>query len=180
MLKGAVAGRYAEALYEIAVRDNIVDSLEIELKAVAESIEDSPELKTVLYHPRISGGEKKEVIKSLFAERLSPVTVNFLSMVIDRQRENFLGDMVAVFVDLANKARNITDIHVTSAVELTATQKQMMSDNLCKVTGRKVKITYSVDPSLMGGVVARVGDKVIDGSIKTRLASLREHLRQIS
>jgi len=180
MLKGAVAGRYAEALYEIAVRDDIVDSLEKELKAVVESVEISPELKKVLYHPRISAGEKKEVIKSLFAERLSQVTVSFLSMVIDRQRESFLGDMVAAFVELANQARNITDIHVTSATELTAKQKKMMSDNLCRVTGRKVQITYSVDPSLVGGVVARVGDKVIDGSIKTRLASLKEHLRQIS
>jgi F-type H+-transporting ATPase subunit delta len=180
MLKGAVAGRYAEALYEIAVRENIVDTLENELKAIVAAIEASPELKKVLYHPRITAGDKKEVVKRLFAENLSQVTVNFLSMVIDRQRETFLGDMVAVFVELANKARNITDIHVTSAAELTAGQKQMMSDNLCKVTGRKVQITYSVDPSLMGGVIARVGDKVIDGSIKTRLASLREHLRQIS
>lgn len=180
MLKGAVAGRYAEALYGIAVRDNIVDSLENELKTVVEVIETSPEFKKVLYHPRITANEKKEVVKTLFTGRLSQVTVDFLSTVIDKQRENFLGDMVAVFVDLANKARNITDIHVTSAAELTAQQKQMMSDNLCKVAGRKVQISYSVDPSLMGGVVARIGDKVIDGSIRTRLASLREHLRQIS
>lgn len=180
MLKGAVAGRYAEALYEIAVANKIVDKLEEELRAVISLLEAEPNLKKVLYHPRITAAEKKDVLKALLEGKISEVAMNFLYLVIDRQREAYLADMVEVFVDYANKARNIVDVEVTSAVELNKDDRKRLVKALGKMTGKQVRVNYSVDPSLLGGIVARIGDKVIDGSVKARLQSLKEHLRQIS
>jgi len=180
MLKGAVAGRYAEALYEIAVANKIVDQLEQELRAVVNLLEEETDLKKVLYHPRITATEKKDVLKALLQDKVSEVAMNFLCLVIDRQREVYLAGMVEVFVDYVNKARNISDVEVTSAVELSEEDKKRLVESLAKVTGKQVRVSYSVDRSLIGGVVARIGDKVIDGSVKARLESLREHLRQIS
>lgn len=180
MLKGAVAGRYAEALYEIAVEKNMVDKLEEELRAVVNLLEEEPGLKKVLFHPRITAAEKKDVLKALLEDRISPVAMNFLCLVIDRQRETYLADIVEVFVDYANKARNIADVEVTSAVELGKDERKRLVKALGKMTGKEVRVNYSVDPSLIGGVVVRIGDKVIDGSIKTRLESMKEHLLQIS
>ncbi|WP_347489364.1 ATP synthase F1 subunit delta [Desulfoscipio sp. XC116] len=180
MLRGAVAGRYAEALYEIAVREKLVDQLESELKAVNNVLNESEPLKKVIVHPRIAATEKKEVLAALFKDRISEITMNFLGFVIDRQREAFLADITEYFTGLANKARNISDVQVTSAVELTKEEKKDMAAAMAKCTGKKVKLAYSVDQGLLGGVVVRIGDKVIDGSVRTRLQTLREHLRQIS
>lgn len=180
MLKGAVAGRYAEALYEIAVQNKLVDQLEEELKAVVGVLEESVQLKKILFHPRITADQKKEVLKGLFEGRISEVAMNFLGILVERQRENYLADITAYFTDLANKARNISDVKVTSAVELTDDEKKRLADAMAKCTGKKVRLSYDVDPKLLGGVVVRVGDKVIDSSVLARLQTLREHLRQIS
>lgn len=180
MLRGAVAGRYAEALYEIAVREKLVDKLESELQAVVGVLKESDQLKKVLFHPRITAAEKKEVLANIYKDRISEIAMDFLSFVIDRQREIYLNDITEYFVGLANKARNVSDVNVTSAVELTEEEKKNLTAAMAGCTGKKVKLSYDVEPGLLGGVVVRFGDKVIDGSVRTRLQTLREHLRQIS
>ncbi len=180
MLRGAVAGRYAEALYEIAVRENLVNQLEAELLGVNSVLNETEALKKVITHPRITATEKKEVLANLFKDQISEIMMNFLGFVLDRQREPFLADITEYFTGLANKARNVSDVQVTSAVELTEEEKNKMNAAMAKSTGKKVKLTYNVDQELLGGVVVRIGDKVIDGSVRTRLQTLREHLRQIS
>jgi len=180
MLRGAVGGRYAEALYEIAGREKAVEAIEQELLAVDTVIRENRDLQKMLYHPRITPEDKKSLISELFSGKVSEVTMEFLKLLVDRQREQFLSDIVSNYVNLANKARNITEAKVSSAVELTPDEMETMAEVLNKVTGKKVQTSYNVDPSLIGGVVVRIGDRVIDGSIRTRLATMREHLRQIS
>lgn len=187
MLRGAVAGRYAEALYEIASREKVlpkyksmVDRVEEELKAVKEVIEGNRDLQQLLYHPRITAEDKKEVLGKLFKGRVSDITINFLALLVDRRREAFFGDIVAEYIRLANAGRNIVAAQVASAVDLNDKEKGELNQVLSKLTGKKVRSTYVVDPSLIGGVVVRIGDKVIDGSIRTRLATLKERLKAIS
>ncbi|KJS68508.1 MAG: ATP synthase F0F1 subunit delta [Peptococcaceae bacterium BICA1-7] len=180
MLKGAVGSRYAEALYTIAEREKSVEVIEQELIAVDAVVRDNRDLQKVLYHPRITSEDKKSLLSELLSGKVSQVTLEFLNLLVDRQREQFLSVIVEYYINLANKARNITEAKVTSAVELTAKEQKEMAALLDKITGKKVETSFSVDPSLIGGVVVRIGDRVIDGSIRTRLATLREHLRQIS
>lgn len=180
MLKGAVAGRYAEALYEIAVETKLVDQLEKELTAVVEIINGSDELKRVLFHPRIAAAEKKEVLDSLFKKHVSEITMHFLGLLVERNRELYLADITGYYTSLANKARGITDVEVTSAVDLTKEEKKRLTKAMEQCTGKQVRLSYKTDAGLLGGVVVRVGDKVIDGSVRTRLQALREQLREIS
>jgi len=180
MLKGAVAGRYAEALYDIALENKLVDQLEEELQAVVRVLDETVQMKKILFHPRITAAQKKEVLAGLFAGRISGVALNFLNMLVDRQREIYLADITGYFTGLANKGRNISDVKVTSAVELTDGEKKNLAAAMAKCTGKQVRLSYDVDPKLLGGVVVRFGDKVIDGSVIARLNTLREHLRQIS
>ncbi|MCF8011257.1 MAG: F0F1 ATP synthase subunit delta [Clostridiales bacterium] len=180
MLKGAVAGRYAEALYEVAVAEEKVDQLEKELLTIANMLEQEKDLQKLLNHPRITAADKKNVLKASFEGKISEIALNFVSLVIDRGRENFIPDMINVFVEYANQARNISDVEVTSAVELSKEERANLVEALGKVTGKEVRASHSVDPSLIGGVVVQIGDKVMDGTVKARLQSLREHLRQIS
>lgn len=180
MLRGAVAGRYAEALYDIALKQNLVDQLEAELKAIEEIFRGSADLQQVLYHPQITIADKKDLFNNLFKGKVLDVTGNFLALLVDRRREAFFGDIVAEFVNMANTARNIVAANVASAVELNDKEKGTLGQILAKLTGKKVQTSYAVDPSLIGGVVVRIGDKIIDGSIKTRMATLKERLKAIS
>jgi len=180
MLKGAVAGRYAEALYDIGVRENNIDQLEEELLAVYQVLKESEPFRKIINHPRITADEKKEVLANLFKGRISVIMLSFLGYVLDRQREFYLPDMTERFTGLANKARNICDIQVTSAVELTSEEKENLGNAMAKSTGKKVRLDFNVDQELLGGVIVRVGDKIIDGSVRYRLQALHEHLRQIS
>jgi len=180
MLRGAVAGRYAEALYDIASKQKMVDKIEAELKAVEAVIEENADLQKILYHPQITAKDKKELLDLLLKGKVSETTGNFLALLVDRRREAFFGDIVAEFVNLANAARNIVAARVTSAVELNDREKGKLDQILGRLTGKKVQTSYAVDPSLIGGVVVRMGDKIIDGSIKTRLATLKERLKAIS
>lgn len=180
MLRGAVAGRYAEALYQIAVQENLVEQLETELLAVNNVFNESGPLKKLINHPRITAEEKKEVLVNIFKDQISEIMMNFLSFVVDRQRELYLADMTEYFIGLANKARNISDVQVVSAIELTEEEKKELNAAMSKSTGKKVKLTYAVEQGLLGGLMVRIGDKVIDGSVRTRLEDMREHLKQIS
>lgn len=180
MLKGAVAGRYAEALYDIAVRDNAVDRIEQELKSLEVILNESEDLQKVLFHPQITADDKKELLEKVFSGKISPVMANFLALLVDRRRETFFGDITAEFVKRANEGRNTVTAGVTSAVELNDAEKAGLDKTLAKMTGKTVQVSYSVDPSLVGGVVVRIGDKIIDGSVKTRLCDMRERLKAIS
>lgn len=176
MKQGAVARRYAQALYEIAVAKNIVDALEQELKDVSAVIEGSRELQKVLYHPQIPGAEKKELLAKIFAGQISETAANFLALVVDRRREANISDIIEEYVHLANIARNIEEAYITSATEMTDNDKSALDKVLAKLTGKQIRPAYAVDSSLMGGVVVRYGDKILDGSLKSRLEALRVSL----
>ncbi|GAB6159031.1 F0F1 ATP synthase subunit delta [Desulfotomaculum varum] len=176
MLKGAVARRYAQALYEIARDKNALDTMEQELKGVAEAIEGTRELQKVLYHPQVLPGEKKKLLKALFEGKISAETMNFLGLVVDKRRENYISGIAAEFAALANEARGKVAAEVTSAIQLSDEQKQQLIQVASRLAGKQVEPTFAVDPCLIGGVVVKIGSKVIDGSIKTRLAALKSRL----
>lgn len=179
MLRGAVGSRYAEALFEIARAQNKIDEMEEELRAVESVVSGSRELQKFLYHPQIAPEEKKSVLKNIFEGKVSAVTASFLYLLVDHKREAFLKDIVIFFTNLANRARNVVQVQVASAVELTGEEKKKLEEALEKATRKKIRAEYSVEPALIGGVAVRIGDRVIDGSVRTRLAAMREHLRQI-
>jgi F-type H+-transporting ATPase subunit delta len=186
-MRGPVARRYAAALYEIASEvkglekyKNMVDVVEGELTAIEKVVEESPDLQRLLYHPQITPAAKKETLVKLFKGKISDVTGNFLALLVDRRRETYFADIVAEFVALANIGRNIVAAQIASAVELNDKEKGELKQILGKLAGKKVQTSFAVDPSIIGGVVVRMGDKIIDGSVKTRLASLKESLKAIS
>ncbi len=176
MLVRAVAKRYAQALFELAQEKNALDKMEEELKAVSEIVKNERGLQRVLYHPQITVAEKHQIFKELFENRVSETTLNFLYLIVDRHREIYLSAIVDEFINLANAARNIVEAEVISAKELSADQKKELAKVLNRLAGKEVSPEYKVDASLIGGLVVRIGDKVIDGSVKYRLESLKARL----
>ncbi|HUW64779.1 MAG TPA: F0F1 ATP synthase subunit delta [Spirochaetia bacterium] len=180
MLKGAVASRYAQALFDIACEQDLVDKWQAELEGVAETVGSVRELQRALYHPRITTAEKHNLLAGVFASQVSKITLNFLFFLVDRHREVFVGDIVETYVKLADARRGLVEARVDSALELSAAERDRLNVIMEKVTCKKVRARYRVEPSLMGGVVVRIGDRVLDGSLRTRMAALADQLKATS
>lgn len=180
MLSGAVARRYALALYEIGAANNSLESLVLELKSVVTFFKENGDANKILVHPRIAVEDKKNLVRQLFRSEISETAGNFLSLLVDRKRELHLSEVVDELVGMLNKAKNIAQAEVVSAMELNPEQVEDIKKQLAQSTGKTIELSARVDASLVGGVVVRIGDTVIDGSVKNRLKALKEQLRNIS
>lgn len=179
MLENVVARRYSQAFFAIAQEQSSLDRLEEELKTVVNTINDNKELKRVMDHQLVSPEEKKAIIEKIFSGEISETTLNFLDVVIDKYRATYIPAIYEEFVSYANAARNMVDASVKAATELSDADLENIKARLSAVTGKTVRLQSKSDPSLIGGVVVRIGDKVIDGSITGRLDKLKENLLQI-
>lgn len=175
MLKGALARRYAQALFEIAVQSDL-DSIEDELQELTGLIEQNAEVAQFLYHPHISISEKKSLMEKLFAGQLSVTVRNFLYLLIDRRRQNHLSDITREFSLLADQARNIVEAKVVSATPLNENQELRLQTELGRITGKKIRMVKEVRPELIGGVLVQIGDRVMDGTVAFQLRHIRQSL----
>ncbi len=180
MLKGALARRYAQALFELAVEMTVLDQIDGELRDLAKLISENDELKYLLNHPSIEVEAKKETLGKILDKSVSQVSRHFLFLLIDRRRQDLLSLIQREFSCLANEAQNIVEAKVTSATSLTANQEVKLKDVIAKLTGKNVQLTASVDSDLIGGAKLQIGDRVMDGSIATALYKMREELRKSS
>ncbi len=179
MISGAAARRYAKALHAIAVENDILESMENELQFLAKILKQEKKFREVFYHPYILESEKKELIEKVFADKLSLYIMNFISFIIDKGREREVIVIVDEYTNLANETRNIVRADVTTAVPITDVEVSQIKANLEKKTGKDIRVSTKVDPAIMGGVVIRLGDKVMDGSIARHLERLQAGLKEI-
>lgn len=179
MLSNQLASKYAQALCELANQHNILAEVEQQLGMVVGLAETNSELKTLLYHPLISGEAKKETIIRLFGDDLHVVVRNFLLLLIDKHREAALPAILREYTTFANALRNIVVADVTTAMPLNEGQKKALADKLSATTGKQVQIKQHIDVRLIGGVVVKIGDKLIDGSVARQLSMLQAALTKI-
>ncbi|MFZ3171003.1 MAG: F0F1 ATP synthase subunit delta [Carboxydocellales bacterium] len=178
MLENAIARRYASAFFTIAQEQGKLNEYEGELEKVINAVEANEDLRKVLTNQLLEAAVKKDIVDQIFTGMVSPITVDFLKVIMDKRREAFLKDIYNAFVVSANEARNVRDAEVTAAKELTVADLAAIKAKLTTLTGKEIRLTSKVDPSLMGGLVVRLGDKVIDGSVTKRLELLKEALLQ--
>ena len=176
----AVAKRYGQALFDLASEKNMLDQLERELTDVMQVIEESHELKKVVEHQLMSAELKQEIFRKVYSDRISPTAMNFLLLIVHKRREMALKQIVSQFLNLANEARGIVKAQVKSAVELSSDQLEKLRESLVKTTGRNILLEVTIDEKLIGGLVVRIGDRIIDGSISTKLNMLEKHLKNAS
>lgn len=179
MLENAVARRYAQAFFTIAKEQKLIDKLENELKDVIEIIDGNIELKRVMDHQLVSPEEKKAILNQVVSGEISEITVNFLNVVIEKYRATYIPAIYDEFVKYANESRNMVDAEVQAAVALSDPVVENIRSKLAALTGKTVRLQTKTDPGLIGGVTVRIGDQVIDGSLATRLARLKENLLRI-
>lgn len=178
MINRTVPRRYAQALLMIAAERNQLDKYEQELDAFKQILLNEPNLKEFMDNPKILPEEKKKILTPLVEGRLDPLIVNFLSVIVEKRRGNMYLEIIEEYRNYADAARNIIDAEVRTAVQITDKDFRELEAKLSKATGKKVRMKSTVDTSLLGGMVVRIGDTVMDGSVTKRLSLLKGRLQQ--
>ncbi len=167
---------YAEALFRIVRAEGELDRVEDELFRFGKLLESHHELKRALSDQSIDRAQRAKLLEELLADKVSPHTLGLVTFVVDQGRGRHLPKILEQLSSLAAEARSAVVAEVRSAVPLDAGQQEELARALSKATGKKVEVKVIVDPSVIGGIVARVGDTVIDGTVRRRLEQLKEQV----
>ncbi len=175
LAKTTIARPYAKAVFEQAQEEGDMEVWSALLKMLDRIVHD-PQMRQVLNSPKISHKQLLDLVSSVCGGKLSASATNFIRILIKSNRLGFAGQISELFEQKRAQAEGRIDINVTSAFELDSEQSKRISEAMGKRTGRKVNISSVIDKSLIGGVIIRAGDSVIDASIRGRLNRLRTDL----
>jgi F-type H+-transporting ATPase subunit delta len=177
MVTGSLSRRYAKALFDIGSQQGDLTKLGQDIRSLAKAMNESQELQTVLTNPAIRRGDRKRVVDGLLQSiGVQTASRNTIYILLEGERlANVPGISRALDEMIEAKAGRVT-AEVTSAKPLDPSQLSQINAALEKLSGKKVSVTTRQDPELLGGVVAKVGDTVYDGSLRTQLRTLRDEL----
>lgn len=177
MSNRASAGRYARALFDVALQEQLLDQVATDLARVAELVASNEELRRTFGNPALPIHLKRKLVQAL-TDRLviAKPLAKVLGLMADRDRLGNIASFRAAFTEHLNAHRNIVLADIQTAEPMEPAQAAEWQKRLSTATGRQVNVTTSVDPSLLGGVRARIGSTVYDGSLVTQLARLRDSL----
>jgi F-type H+-transporting ATPase subunit delta len=167
---------YAQALFAVAEAEGSLEDVEDELFRFGKIVESQPELRESLTNPGLPADRKKGVVRELLGNKASPQTVSLVGFVVDQGRGKDIAKITDALAELAASRRHRAVAEVRTAVPLDATRKKRLVKALSEATGREVEVKTVVDPTVIGGVVVRVGDHVYDGTIRRKLEMAREQL----
>ena len=169
-----LARRYARALMSVAEEQKAVDTVANDFSLIDRALVMSRELKLMLASPVVRESRKNAVIREIFAKRISALTLAFLELLITKHREVHLQEMIAQYHALRDELRGVIAVDVHIAVDLEKRQEKALAEDLARRTGKTVQIRLVKDPAIMGGLVVKIGDTVLDASVRHQLAKLRE------
>ncbi len=170
----SIARRYAKALFELGIESNSLDKISAEVKSVADAVSASPELVSVLSNPTVPVPSRVAIMNEIATKTgVSPLVKNAILLITNHNRAGALPRIAIALGELADEKAGKVRAEVSSAAPLTEAQYTKLTATLEKLTGRKISLVKKTDASLIGGVVTRIGDKVYDGSLKSRLEEIR-------
>jgi len=178
MKNSILANRYAKALFSVAQEEKAFDEYAKSLNEIAQAMTAQPEVKDGLTNPVYPLDVRAKVMDYIAeAQGASQVIKNFLNLVLQKKRAAFLPEIAEAFQILIDSQRNICQGTVLTAMPLTAELNEKVQSTLEKLTGKKVVLHTKVDPTILGGIIAKVGDLVLDGSIRSQLQGLKESIK---
>lgn len=179
-ITGGVAGRYASALFELAEEANQVRQVEADLKSLQGLLDESTELKRMVRSPVFSSEDQGRAIAAVAQKAgLAPLVVNFLKVLARNRRLFAVGDMIRTFLTLAARQRGEVNAEVASAHPLTDEQLSTLKETLRASAGKDVNLITRVDPTLLGGLIVKMGSRMIDSSLRTKLTSLKTAMKEV-
>ena len=175
----AIARRYAKALLMIGKEDGQTETYREELNGIAELIQGEKALEQALTNPLYDAAGRRRVLEAIIEKmNLSKVMSSFLLLVFEKGRVGFIGSINDFYQKLADELKGVARASLVSATELSSEAVDKIRASLSKRTGKDIILEIEQDPTLIGGIVTRIGDLVLDGSIKTQLLNMRESLKR--
>ncbi len=173
-----LARRYAKALFAVGKEEGKLEEYNDALQGVAELYASGADLADALTNPLYPLDVREKVMEGIVASMgVEKIMANFLNLLVEKKRAGILPEIAEEFQAMVDEEKNVSHGSVVSAVELSAELQAKVQATLEKLTGKTVELTTSIDPSIIGGIVAKVGDLELDGSIRTQLASLKDSIK---
>jgi len=167
---------YAQALFQVATAEGIVEQVEDELFRFARILENESQLREALTDIELPSEQRAKMVQELLGAKVAPQTVNIIAFLVQQGRARELPKIIDSLVELAAEERNKAIAEVRSVVPLDDAQRRSLAEAIERATGKHVEIKVLVDPSVIGGLLVRVGDQVFDGTVRRRLEMAREHI----
>ena len=170
-----IAAVYARSLFEVAKEQSKLDVLRAQLGEFADALNETRELQVFLFSPYFSTAEKEDGLDRAVTGA-DPVFINFLKLLIENHRMPVIFRVRRGYEELWDEENKLLPVQISSAVELDRDTVKQIGDQIAEQTGRKVELSSSVEPDLLGGIVVRVGNSVLDASVRNRLEQLRKQV----
>lgn len=175
MINVSIARRYARALLSVALDMDKADTVSVDLKKVVEIHRNSPEIRELFRNPGFSHTQRHDFIDSFSKKAgMDEISQSFLKLLIDRNRTGHIEQIARIYEELADESANRLKALVQTSAPLDSKSRDKLSSALSELTGKTIIIEETTEPSLLGGLVTRVGDRVFDGSLRTQLKSMRK------
>ena len=175
-----VAKIYGEALFDLAMEQQKTDAYLEEVQGIVKILEENPEFDKLMKHPKISKAEKQEIVDTVFGDGVSKEMTGFLKLVVSKERYRDINNIFSYFVDRVKEERKIGVAYVTTAIPLDAGKQAQVEQRLLQTTAyKKMEMHYCVDEDIIGGMIIRIKDRVVDSSVRTKLLEMKKELLQI-
>lgn len=171
-----VAKRYAKALFEIAKEQDKIAQYEAELKLIVDAMNDNVELQQIIRHPSIGLGKKTDLIDNIFKGKVSEHVLQLLKLLVTRGRQDILSFMLTDYVQISDAALGQEKAIVYTPFAISEAQQQVIAAEFSKITGKIVRVECVIEPSLLGGIQVRIGNRVYDASFSGKLERLRKSM----
>jgi F-type H+-transporting ATPase subunit delta len=175
-----MAGRYASALYDLAREQNAVDKVSADLASFSGMVSGSPDLQRLVKSPAFSAESQQKALTALLDKAgIAGITGNFLKLVASKRRLFAVENMIADFTKLVDMDRGVARAEVTVAEPLNGSHRAALNASLQEVSGGKsVEVDVKVDPEIIGGIIVKIGSRMVDSSLKTKLNSIRTRMKE--
>lgn len=171
-----IADRYAIAFMDLAQKQDLFDKFDSDLVLVKETVNANKDLKAFFEHPLIKSNDKKEIFERVFSEHVSVYTLNLMKLLIDKNRIFILAVLADHYKALLNKKRNISTAQIITAIEIDQETKNRVKEKLERILNKTIEVETKIDKEIIAGMIVKVGDKVIDGSIKTKFENMKKQV----
>jgi len=178
-MRNEVASKYSRALFELGKEEDNLLKLKESLTEFWQLVQDNQDLNELLFHQRLMPADKKKVLEEIFKEELNDDILHFIFILIDKRREFFLESIIEEFNSLVDDAESVLHVKVTSAVELDNSILDKLKEKLDSLLDYNIQIKNNVDEEIIAGIVLKIEDYIIDGSLLNQLNSLKHNLQTI-
>lgn len=173
-----IARRYSNALYGEALATKNVDKISSDAVLILDAVNNSRELELFFKSQIIDKTKKEQIVRAIFEKKIGQSTLNFILLLIERGREEYIKDILEDYQNLENNKNGIVKVEITTAVELSKEEKESLKEKIDGYTNLKSTAVYKLDRNLIGGFVVKISDVILDASIKRQLELLKKKLKE--